>query len=131
MERTALLIIIALCVGDGFLVYFPSVGGKLGFTTLMRDNDQSDPYDDAFSLNKPLDAYVSPSAIKILDEIDPIVNASGISFRGNGGVTTGRKNAMQTYIEEQFGELDGNLKEEEQWVSELRDIVELKRGNLC
>jgi hypothetical protein len=83
-----------------------------------------------FNLNKPLDADASPSAVNLLDEIEPVVNTSSLSFRGSSGATTERKNSMQSYIEEQFGELDGNLKEEEQWVSELRDVVELKRGKL-
>jgi hypothetical protein len=92
----------------------------------MGDNAQSDPYGELFNLNKPLDAEVN--AVKILDELEPVVNTSGLAFRGSSEGSTERKNSMQSYIEEQFGELDGNLEEDEQWVSELRDVVELKRG---
>ena len=106
---------------------------RLPISRLFSSND-ADPYgyDELLDFDKPLKQEMNPAAItenSIVVGSDFNVSSANIMFRNKGTETRKAKpNSMEEYLEQQFGELDAALKGDEQWVTELRDIVELKRG---
>ncbi len=97
-------------------------------------SSDADPYgyDELLDFDKPLKQEMNPAAFtENTIVVGPDFNASSANFmfRSKGAETGKAKpHSMEEYLEQQFGELDAALKGDEQWVTELRDIVELKRG---
>lgn len=108
-----------------------TTAGALRSHTASRDTD---PYDELLDFNKPLKQEVNPVAFtenSIIGGPDFNIYVGNAMFRKEG--STKRKvkpHSMEEYLEQQFGDLDAALKGDEQWVTELRDIVELKRGRV-
>lgn len=94
----------------------------------------ADPYDELLDFDKPLKQEVNPVAFtenSIVGGPDFNASVGNVIFRKEGATKRKAKpNSMEEYLEQQFGELDATLKGDEQWVTELRDIVELKRGGI-
>lgn len=117
----------------GFWVGVSGVGSKApcSKTRFQVYSGIPDPYDGFVDLNKPVhpeDALSVAMANNLVDELT--LNISGLSTRSADGVEAAVGKPLETIIVEQFPDLDAEPGEDEQWVSELRDIVELKRGEL-
>ena len=95
------------------------------------EDDLDDPYGSLFDLNKPVEKLPETDLVslwsidKSAEKDLPIVKARVKPLSAQQ-----RWEHWDDFMEEELGDLDAELAEEDKWMQEIRDAVELKRGEL-
>lgn len=89
-----------------------------------------DPYDGLLDLDKPVKADTKESLFPLVSISTPETTEETQPRSRKSSLVKSKKHweHWDEWMEQEFGDVDAELKEEDKWVLELRDILEQKRG---
>lgn len=117
-------------VNHGTRLLTSAIDTKLYAVDEDEYEEYDDPYGDLFNFRKPIEETESAEMLNIWS-----IDAKNVDADATVLVRKPPKTAQQAwpnwdaFMEQEFGNMDAVLSEGDMWQMEMRDSVELKRGN--